>query len=317
MEESGKEMAPHVLSLGELLVEVMRTEVDQPLSRPGMFAGPFPSGAPAIFADAVARLGVSAGFIGVIGADAFGECVLDRLRADEVDVSHVRVAPGLTTGIAFVAYQSDGSRNFVFHFAQSAAAELELDDVDPAYVAGAQFLHITGSTLSGGERMRQACYRAAQHCKAGGGRVTFDPNVRPELLGIDRLRTICEPILQVCDVLFPSGAEATLLTGIGDEGRACQALVGRGIPIVALKQGERGSTVFTTDGMIQAPPLAVQAVDPTGAGDCYDAGFVVGLLEGWDLARVARFANVAGALSVTRLGPMEAAPTRAQVLAHL
>ena len=68
-------MEPQVIALGELLVEVMRVDVDQPLSRPGAFVGPFPSGAPAIFIDAVARLGVSTGFIGVVGRDAFGQCV--------------------------------------------------------------------------------------------------------------------------------------------------------------------------------------------------------------------------------------------------
>jgi sugar/nucleoside kinase (ribokinase family) len=220
-------MTPHVLSIGELLVEVMRTGVDQPLSEPGPFVGPFPSGAPAIFIDAVARLGVSAGFIGAVGADAFGDCVISRLQADGVDISQCRTLNGMTTGIAFVSYQRDGSRNFVFHLPQSAAAQITAEDVDADYVSGAQFLHITGSALATSDGMRQACYRAVQLCKAAGGRISFDPNVRPELLGLDRLRQICAPVLETCDVLFPSGAEARFLTGIEDETAACRALVGR------------------------------------------------------------------------------------------
>jgi tagatose kinase len=306
-------MTPHVLSIGELLVEVMRTGVDQPLSEPGPFVGPFPSGAPAIFIDAVARLGVSTGFIGAVGADAFGDCVISRLQADGVETSQVRTLPGMTTGIAFVSYQRDGSRSFVFHLPQSAAAQITPENVDAAYVSGAQFLHITGSALATSEGMRQACYRAVELCKAAGGRISFDPNVRPELLGLDRLRQICAPVLETCDVLFPSGAEARFLTGIEDETAACQTLVEQGIPLVALKQGEEGSTIFTRDGMLHAPPLRVEEVDPTGAGDCYDAGFVVGLLEGWPLPRVAAFANIVGALSVTRLGPMEGIPGREEV----
>jgi sugar/nucleoside kinase (ribokinase family) len=310
-------MPPQVIALGELLVEVMRKDVDQPLSQPGEFAGPFPSGAPAIFIDAVARLGVAAGFIGVVGADAFGECVLDRLRTDRVDVTHVRVAPGYTTGIAFVSYRSDGSRSFLFHLPQSAAALLGPADVDPAYVAGAAFVHVTGSGLSTSQSMRQACYEAVRACKASGGRVSFDPNVRPELLGLDRVRDICQPVLDQCDVLLPSESEATMLTGDRDEETACRSLVARGIPIVALKRGREGSTVFTPDQVIRAPPLPVEEVDPTGAGDCYGGAFVAGLLAGWDLARVARFANVAGALAVTRKGPMEGAPWRQDVLARM
>jgi len=117
--------APRVVSLGELLVEVMRKGVDQPLNLPGEFVGPFPSGAPAIFAAAVARLGVPSGCIGVVGADDFGECVLDRLRSEGVDVSRVRVAQHHPTGIAFVAYEGDGSRRFL----PAAAAEILADEI--------------------------------------------------------------------------------------------------------------------------------------------------------------------------------------------
>jgi len=310
-------MPPQVLALGELLVEVMRKDVDQPLSRPGEFVGPFPSGAPAIFIDAVVRLGISAGFIGVVGADDFGDCVVSRLRGDGVDTSHIRTVPEYTTGIAFVAYRSDGSRKFVFHLPQSAAALLGPDDVDPNYVSKAAFLHITGSALSVSESSRRACYKAAQICKTAGGRISLDPNIRPELLGVDRVREICQPILDLCDLLLPSGPEATMLTGDVDEGSACRSLVARGIPIVALKRGEKGSTIFTADQVIEVPSLSVKEIDPTGAGDCYDGAFVVGLLEGWDLPRVARFANVAGALSVTRKGPMEGIPWRDEVFARM
>jgi len=323
-------MPPQIIALGELLVEVMRPGVDQPLSQPGEFVGPFPSGAPAIFIDAAARLGASTGFIGVVGAaagaadgtmDAFGTCVLDRLRRDGVDTSCVRTARGYTTGTAFVAYRSDGSRSFCFHLPHSAAALLSPDDVKPAYFSGVQFLHITGSALSISESACQACYRAIQLCKAAGGRVSFDPNLRPELLGLDRVRQICQPVLDQCDLLLPSGSEATMLAdlpaGKSSHEQACLSLVARGIRIVALKRGAQGSTVFTATQQLEAPPLSVTEIDPTGAGDCYGAAFVVGLLEGWDLAATARFANVVGALAVTKQGPMEGAPWRKDILPYL
>lgn len=309
-------MIPQVISMGELLVEVMRKKVDRPLSQADEFVGPFPSGAPAIFIDAVARLGVRSGFIGVVGQDDFGECVVARLRADGVDTTWVRVAPEYTTGIAFVAYRSDGSRHFVFHLRQSAAALLSPDDVHEDYVRGASWLHITGSALSISASARQACYRAMQLCKRHGARVSFDPNIRPELLSVEEIREICRPVLHTCDLLLPSGEEATMLTGDADPEEACQALA-QDIPIVALKRGARGSTVFTNAQVIEAPPLTVTEVDPTGAGDCYDAAFVVGLLEGWALLKVARFANVVGALAVTRKGPMEGIATREEAVAHL
>jgi sugar/nucleoside kinase (ribokinase family) len=333
-------MPPQIIALGELLVEVMRPGVDQPLSRPGEFVGPYPSGAPAIFIDAAARLGASTGFIGVVGAaadgadseaDPFGRCVLDRLRDDGVDTTFVRAAPGNTTGTAFVAYRSDGSRTFCFHLPHSAAALLGPDDVDVAYFSDVRFLHVTGSALSISESARQACYKAVRLCKAAGGRISFDPNLRPELIGIDRVRQICQPLLDHCDLLLPSGPEAAMLAGqpAGDAAtdqaaeNACLALLERGVPLIALKRGAQGSTVFTATQRpgqtlrIDALPLSVAEVDPTGAGDCYGAAFVVGLLEGMDLPAAARFANVVGALAVTVQGPMEGAPWRRDVNPHL
>lgn len=310
-------MVLKVLAIGELLVEIMRVEVDQPLSEAASFVGPYPSGAPAIFADAAARLGVSTGFIGVAGEDAFGDCVVGRLQRDGVDTTCVRKEPGYTTGIAFVSYRHDGSRTFLFHLRQSAAALLSPNDVDTQQMGGVAYLHITGSALAISESAREACYVAAQACRRAGGRISFDPNIRPELLGVERVREICGPVLAQCDLLLPSGAEATMLTGEAGEREACRALVAGGIPIVALKRGAQGSTVFTAQHMIEAEPITVREVDPTGAGDCYGAAFVTGLLEGWDLPTVARFANVVGALAVTRKGPMEGAPTRPQALARM
>jgi sugar/nucleoside kinase (ribokinase family) len=308
---------PQVIALGELLVEVMRKDVDQPLSQPGEFVGPYPSGAPAIFIDAVARMGHSAGFVGVVGRDDFADCVVGRLRSDGVDTSHVRTAPGYTTGVAFVSYRGDGSRHFVFHLPQAAAALLAPGDVDPAYLRQASFVHVTGSALSISDSARESCYKAIRLVKQAGGQVSFDPNIRPELLGIGRVREICQPVLDHCDLILPSGPEAKMLTGDQDSEAACQALLARGVGIVALKRGARGSTVYTDEDRFDVPSIPVREIDPTGAGDCYGGAFVVGLIEGWDLPTTARFANVAGALSVTRKGPMEGIPSRAEVMARL
>jgi len=308
---------PQVLSLGELLVEVMRPAVDQPLDEPGQFVGPYPSGAPAIFIDAVARLGVSCGFLGVVGDDAFGRCILRRLRADGVDVRHIRTVTHRTTGIAFVSYRSDGSRQFLFHLPQSAAALLSPEDVRDDYLDGVKALHVTGSALSISDCAREACHRAVNLAKQHGAIVSFDPNIRPELLGVEAVRELCEPVLQASDVLLPSGGEATMLTGDADEEKACRHLVERGIPIVVLKRGVQGCVVFTDNEQVHVPAFPVTEVDPTGAGDAFAGGFVVAMLRGMSVVEAARFASAIGALAVTRQGPMEGLPILAEVEAFL
>ena len=114
-------MALDILTFGEALVEVMRTEVDQPLDQPALFTGPYPSGAPFIFAVQAARLGAKVGAVGAVGQDAFGKCLLDQLRVDGVDIRGVHILPDYTTGVAFVSYNADGSRDFVFHARHAAS----------------------------------------------------------------------------------------------------------------------------------------------------------------------------------------------------
>jgi len=305
---------PQIVTIGEALVEVMREERDQPLDRPGRFCGPFPSGAPAIFASAAARLGADVGFVGTIGHDAFGDCIERRLLADGIDCRALRRVVGLLTGIAFVAYRSDGSRSFVFHLPQSAAARVGWEQIPNGYLDDVSYLHIMGSALSISDSMRDACYRAARYVHARGGQITLDPNLRPELMPVKEIRAVCEPILELASIVLPSGEELMALTGAETPEDGAALLLERGVQWVALKQGARGSTVFGRREDFTVPAYSVREVDPTGAGDCYDAAFIVGLSEGWDIVQVARFANAVGALATTQMGPMEGAVTRDQAI---
>jgi sugar/nucleoside kinase (ribokinase family) len=154
--------------------------------------------------------------------------------------------------------------------------------------------------------------------KENGGKITFDPNLRPELLGIDKIRELCQPVLDICDIVMPSGDEAKMLAGIeGTADSACHELLQRGIDIIALKQGEKGSVIYTKNEKNVVPSFKVTEIDPTGAGDCFGAGFIYGLLEGWDLEKTAKFANAVGALATTKKGPMEGAPKLDEVLAFM
>lgn len=297
-------MCPDVVSLGEILVEIMRKDLDVPHTVPGVYLGPYPSGAPAIFIDAVANLGASSGFIGVVGGDEFGELLLDRLRKDGVDVRHIRVAKGYTTGTAFVMYYSSGARKFIFHLRHSAAGQLSLQDADVEYIADSKILHVMGSSLAVSESSQKACYKAGEIARDTDVTITFDPNLRPELLDVETIRRICEPSLKVSRVILPSRDEATMLTGTGDPVEAGKKLIKMGPEIAVIKMGAKGAVAVTSQEILFEPSFEVSEVDPTGAGDVYDAAFVQGLLEGWPLRKMMEFASAAGALKVTKFGPM-------------
>ncbi len=305
---------PKIISVGEILVEIMRKEVGVPLGVPGEFVGPFPSGAPAIFADAVARLGGDVGFIGAVGADPFGHLCHNRLREDGVDTSHLKIVKGKTTACAFISYAPDGSRDFVFHLKDTAADTLKPEELEEEYLRDTKIIHICGSALSVSENMRNTCIKAASIVKGRGGKVFFDPNIRPQLLSLEEIRRIVAPIMEICDVFLPSGEEAGMITGISDPLKACQSLSQR--MMVVLKEGERGCTAFTREETLHSPAIRVEVVDPTGAGDCFAGALAVGMLEGMPLGRLLQFANVVAGLSLTKKGPMEGAPRR-EIVAEL
>lgn len=302
-----------IITVGEALVEVMRSKRDAPLDRPSEFVGPYPSGAPAIFASAAARLGASVGFVGTVGRDPFGDCLVRRLEDDGIDCSALQRAEDRLTGIAFVAYRSDGGRSFVFHLPDSAAALVDVQQIPPALLADAIVCHVMGSSLTISETMRETVYWATREVKARGGRVSLDPNLRPELMPLERIRSLCAPILELADLVLPSGEELTMLTGCATPEEGAKALLREGIELVALKQGERGSTLYTAGESIQLPPYSVKEVDPTGAGDCFDAALIAGLDWGWPLPKAGLYANAVGALATTRMGPMEGTFSHAQV----
>lgn len=295
--------------MGEAIVEIMRKEVDSPLYVADYFVGPFPSGAPAIFIDQVARLGHDASFIGAVGADDFGKCLLDRFQVDGVEATHVAEVEGVATGCAFVTYFSDGERQFIFHIGNSAAGRLP--EITDDMFKGADWLHICGSTLSAGEAMKQACYRACELAANAGARISFDPNLRPELLGGEEaLRRVCAPVVNAASLILPSSTEAELLTDTQSAETACRQLLEHGAEVVALKRGSEGCTIFTADDEVSVEAYSVEAVDPTGAGDSFDAACVVGLMENLSLEQIGRLANACGALGATKKGPMEGCAMR-------
>ena len=174
-------MKPVIASVGELLVEfVCDTKGGHHLA-PARYLGPFPSGAPGIFIDQVARMGVGAVFAGAVGDDAFGQVIRTRLVADGVDDRLIRTIPGEVTGSAFVSYNDDGSREFVFNIARSAAAHFP-DGAEAAaalLAAGVSMIHVSGSAL-GDAGMRRRVVDLVGRLSAQGVALSLDPNVRRE-----------------------------------------------------------------------------------------------------------------------------------------
>jgi tagatose kinase len=293
-----------IVTLGEILVEVMATRRGQTFLQPGALVGPYPSGAPAIFIDQVARLGQPCGMIGCVGDDDFGVLNVQRLRADGVDVSAIAVHRDAPTGSAFVTYQENGERHFVFNLLHSASGHISITAAADALLARADHLHVMGTSLIS-LKVTEAMRAAVRHVKARGGTISFDPNSRKELPGGPDLAGFVKEILSVSDLVMPSGPELRFLTGEADEARAIAALLGRGVGAVVVKRGAQGASYYDSSGATHGAPFAVEEIDPTGAGDCFGATFVVCHLRDMAVDECLRYANASGAHKVLYRGPME------------
>ena len=166
-----------VVTIGEIVVEIMATTRGDGFLEPVPLVGPFPSGAPAIFIDQVARMGQPCGMISAVGDDDFGRINLIRLRDSGVDCSAICVDKERPTGSAFVRYRESGSRDFVFNIRHSACASIAMTDAARALVAGADHLHVMGSSL-GSEEIVAAIRETIVMIRDKGGTISFDPNIR-------------------------------------------------------------------------------------------------------------------------------------------
>jgi sugar/nucleoside kinase (ribokinase family) len=162
-----------------------------------------------------------------------------------------------------------------------------------------------GSALTIGEGMREACYKAIRAANRAGIVVSYDPNLRAELLSPDLIAEISEPVLKVAEVVMPSRGELIDLTRKRSTEEAVEALLEKGVTTVVVKHGAAGSEAFTGGTSAFEPSYEVQEVDPTGAGDAFDAACMMGLLNKWPIHETLRLANAVGALKVLNVGPME------------
>jgi len=293
-----------IMTMGEILVEIMATEPGQSFRAPGRLVGPFPSGAPAIFIDQVARLGHAAAIIGCVGDDDFGWLNIERLRRDGADTSAITVLEQAVTGSAFVTYDQSGGRHFIFNIANSASAQLSASHVSEQSLRDCTHFHVMGSSLfSAG--IREAMNKAIEIVKHQGGSVSFDPNIRNEMLGIQEMRQALTAILKDTDIFLPSGPELTLLVKAGTEEGAIEELLAFGIHEIVVKRGSQGCRYYDATRQLSVPALRVEEVDPTGAGDCFAATYVTCRILGLPVEQSLRYACASGASAVMRRGPME------------
>jgi sugar/nucleoside kinase (ribokinase family) len=293
--------------MGELIVDIMRVENDKPLNETALFKGPFPAGAPAIFISTAAQLGNKTKIWGGVGRDKFGELIINRLKHDGVDLSGVLVSDSAVTGSSVVAYTSGGDREFIFNMDGTASAMIDFTETPDI----PDYFHVMGCSMMVNARMKDAIERAAKYFSKNGAKISFDPNIRPNLLGKRDIMDVTGEVLSRCSIFLPGRDELLMFAeGKNDIYDAAAFLFDRfdKIEIIHVKNGKNGSEIITRSGNISIPVYPIEKirpiVDPTGAGDSFDAAFVSALAAGKGLKDAGMFAAKAGAINSAAFGPM-------------
>ena len=255
-----------------------------------------PGGCAANVAIALGKLGVAASVSGRVGDDIYGEMVKRDLSALGIDTSGVLTTAGLGTSRTVIISVVGEDRRYLHTFGANAA--LAAADIDPSAFETADVIYIGGYLILPALRDDELAPRLAA-ARARGATTILDVAAPAErelsLEAVSRL-------LPHVDYFVPNLDEAFALTGESDPRRQADKLIEHGALTAMIKLGEKGIYVRsgTESFAFDAPSIAV--VEPSGAGDAFAAGLAVGILEGWDLPTIARFASVIGASACSALG---------------
>jgi 2-dehydro-3-deoxygluconokinase len=272
-------------------------------------------GAESNVAIGLARLGIPSSWISVLGDDELGELILNRLRAEGVDTSAVRRISDRPTGL-YLREEVAGRLRVYYYRSGSAAATLAPDAFEASILDGAAFLHLTGITGALSPECAEFLPWAAKSARDAGVRVSYDVNYRSRLWAPAAARTATEALLPFVDVLLVGHEEALALWD-WETGVALEQLSKAGPAEIVLKLGADGCAAVIDGEQLTSPGFPARQLDPIGAGDAFDAGYLAATLWGWAPEKRLRTANAMGAFCVQNLGDYEGLPSRRELDAFL
>ncbi|GFP28343.1 sulfofructose kinase [Candidatus Hakubella thermalkaliphila] len=249
---------------------------------------------------AASRLGSSTSFVGTVGDDENGRLIIEEFERYGVDIDCLQVKPNASSTFSFIMVdQKTAQRSIVT--SPGCYKDVIMEEKEKKLLSSASYLHLDSYVI-------QVGIKAAQVARENSVQVSLD---------VGTLRPGVEDLLPLVDILITSELFARQLIGKDDPERAAKKMLALGPRIVGITLGDRGCFFLTQQGAFWRPAYRVEVVDTTGAGDVFHGAFLHGLLRGWDLERVADFANAVAALKCTRLGGRGGIPTFSQTMAFL
>jgi 5-dehydro-2-deoxygluconokinase len=302
--------------LGRIGYDLYSEEPNVPLPQVRRFSR-YLGGSSANMAVGLARLGAQTGIIGCLGTDSLSQFLLDFLKSEKVDTSHVSAAPGYLPSLCLTEVSPPDRFPQVFYRRDPADTMLRLSTGDLEYAASGKMFITNGTSLCASPS-REATYLALGRARQAGCRVVLDVDYRamswasPQEAGL-----AVRLALPFVDVLIGNQLELMLVAGTSSLDEATDKLHAAGVPMLVSKLGEEGTRVWTAGEPVFLAPYSVDVVSTIGAGDGFASGFLYALLRDKPVAECLHYGNAAAAIVVSRLRCSEAMPTLAEVEAML
>jgi sugar/nucleoside kinase (ribokinase family) len=259
-----------------------------------------------IFACAAAKLGLSVTFVGIVGDDVFGHYMLKEMQQRGIDTTHCIISQKETTGFSVILSQPH-DRAILTH--AGSIASLRYGDIEQGLFEQAKHLHLGSFFML--SNLQKDVAKLFENAKAAGLTTSIDTNYDP----LETWDSCVAEVLKHTDVFLPNETELLQISRQGSVEVALRHLFT--VPTLAVKLGSKGGLAKQGEQRVTAPPLEVNVIDTTGAGDTFDAGFLYGYLHGWSLEKSLRFACACGSLSTQGVGGTAAQPTLEQALSAL
>jgi 5-dehydro-2-deoxygluconokinase len=306
--------------MGRSSLDLYAQEVGAPFVDIRSFAA-YVGGSPTNIAVGAQRLGLRAAVLTAVGEDPVGDFILHFLQQEGVDTRFIPRKAGTRTSAVVLGIEPPDKFPLVYYRDNCADNQLAIDDVLQAPVGDCRVFEFSGTGLSR-EPSRSATALAAERARAAGATVVLDLDFRPNQWHDPRAFGVTvRALLPLVDIVLGTEDECRAVTltqavqvevahsqisgarVAGDLGAAIQVMLRRGPRGVVVKRGERGATYFLADGRTRdVPGFPVAVYNVLGAGDAFAAGFIYGLVKGWDWYQAARMGNAGGAIVVTRHG---------------
>jgi 5-dehydro-2-deoxygluconokinase len=305
-----------VLTMGRVGVDIYPLQAGVALEDVTTFAK-YLGGSATNVAVAAARLGRGTAVITRTGHDPFGRFVHQALKQYGVSDQYVTEVPGLPTPVTFCEiFPPDDFPIYFYRYPKAPDLEIRAGELDYDAIRAARVFWVTTTGLSA-EPSRSATL-AALRARARAGHTVLDLDYRPMFWpSREAAREAVGEALGLVTVAVGNLDECDMAVAEGDPRRAGQALLRHGPGLAVVKQGPRGVLAVTEAGVTESAPVSIKVLNGLGAGDAFGGALCHGLLAGWEIGAVIRFANAAGALVASRLACSDAMPTVAEVDALL